>query len=372
MTTPKPTKVLNAAIVGCGEVAQVVWLPSLSVASYHFNVTALCDVSKQSLELCSKRFNVPRTYDSVSSMLASDTPIDIVFVLHKDQLHARDTIACADAGKHVFLEKPMAQTEAEADAIEAARVKNKVVIFIGYMRRYATALEVLKKAIHGKTIKYVRVRDIIGNNRYFTSESGMHQEYFSDHPADAGKEIQKLTESNLIENLGPESLKDSRNLHSFSLLGSLGSHDLSAMRDVIGMPEKCLVATRTAGDDGNCWWWSALFDYNGFKAYYEMAIDEVAFFDAHIEVYTNDTRVKVQYDTPYVKGLPIKVTIQKQLPDGGGYSEETIRPTFVDPYTLERNELYDAVVNGKDYKTKPLDAKNDIKLAKMIMNALVD
>lgn len=29
----------------------------------------------------------------------------------------------------------------------------------------------------------------------------------------------------------------------------------------------------------------------------QMAIDQVAFFDAHIEVYTNDSRVKIQYDT---------------------------------------------------------------------------
>lgn len=120
-----------------------------------------------------------------------------------------------------------------------------------------------------------------------------------------------------------------------------------------------------------------------------MAIDEVAIFDAHIEVYINDSRVKIQYDTsvltsfifyfsstdivsrPYVKGLPIKLTIQRQLPNGD-FSEQVIRPTYVDPYTLELDLIYDAVVNGKDYKTTPLDAKNDTILAKMIMDALVD
>lgn len=56
----------------------------------------------------------------------------------------------------------MAQTLAEADAIEAARLEYGVVIFVGYMRRYAPALERLKEEIKGKEIKYVRVRDIIG------------------------------------------------------------------------------------------------------------------------------------------------------------------------------------------------------------------
>ena len=102
----------------------------------------------------------------------------------------------------------------------------------------------------------------------------MHQEYFSDHPQASGEVINSLASKNLAENLGPDAAKDARNMHSIALLGSLGSHDLSAMRDVIGMPEKCLAATRTEGDDGNCCWWSALFKYKGFKAYYEVSGDE--------------------------------------------------------------------------------------------------
>jgi len=116
--------------------------------------------------------------DARPEMLASSTPIDVVFVLTVDQYHAEHIILAANAGKHVMIEKPMAQTLAEADAIEEARVKNGVVVFVGYMRRYATALEMLKEAIKGKTIKCelglwagvggplmvdVRVRDIIGN-----------------------------------------------------------------------------------------------------------------------------------------------------------------------------------------------------------------
>ena len=56
----------------------------------------------------------------------------------------------------------MAQTLAEADAIGEARGRNGVVVFVGYMRRYVTALGRLKDLIAGKEIRYVRVRDIIG------------------------------------------------------------------------------------------------------------------------------------------------------------------------------------------------------------------
>jgi predicted dehydrogenase len=86
-----------------------------------------------------------------------------VFICTADQYHAEQAIACADAGKHVMLEKPMVQTEKEADALEAARTRNRVVIFIGFMRRYALAYKRFKEEIAGQEIKYVRVRDIIGD-----------------------------------------------------------------------------------------------------------------------------------------------------------------------------------------------------------------
>ncbi|WWD22402.1 hypothetical protein CI109_106893 [Kwoniella shandongensis] len=366
-------KILNVAVLGCGEVAQVAHIPNLLVASDKFKITALCDVSVKSVELCGERFGIPNRFTSVTEMLSSSIPIDLVFILTADQYHAEHIILCAAARKHIMIEKPMAQTLAEYDAVEEARVRNGVVIFVGYMRRYATALERMKEEIKGKEIKYVRVRDIIGNNKYFTSQSGMNQRYFTDFPPSASTDLNARRRSNLITNLGSEeaAFSDPRNMHSWSLLHSLGSHDLSAMRDLLGMPEKCVVATRSDDGKGESWWWTALFQYKGFKTYYEMAIDEVAVFDAHIEVYTNDSRVKIQYDTPYVKGLPIKLTIQKQLPSGD-FSEQVIRPTYVDPYTLELPLIYDAIVNGTEYKTTPLDAKNDTIIVKMIMDALVD
>ncbi|ORY30209.1 hypothetical protein BCR39DRAFT_153929 [Naematelia encephala] len=349
-------------------------LPNLLLASEQYKTVALCDLSLQALELCGTRFGIPKEglFTDVSAMLASSLPIDLVLVLTADQYHAEHVIACAAAGKHVLIEKPMAQTLAECEAIEAARVKYGVVIFVGYMRRYATALERVKEAIKGKKIRYVRVRDIIGNNQYFTSQAGMHLRYFRDIPASASSDLSSRKLSNLKENLGDKWDSDPRNMHSWSLLGSLASHDLSAMRDLLGMPQKCLCSTRSNEDDGtSSWWWTAIFQYEGFKAYYEMGIDQVAVFDAHIEVYTNDSRVKIQYDTPYVKGLPIKLTIQSQAPNGD-FEEKVIRPTYEDTYTLELQELYKVLIEGKEYKTTPLDARNDTILAKMVMDALVD
>jgi hypothetical protein len=138
----------------------------------------------------------------------------------------------------------------------------------------------------------------------------MFLKYFRDFPPEAAADLAKRKTANAEEVLARKDLTR-QDEESWVHLGCLGSHDLSAMRDVLGMPRRCLFASRSGEECAK--WWSAVFDYGDFNAIYEvrspvyrdisaltrrqMAIDNVAVFDAHIEVYTDDSRVKVQYDT---------------------------------------------------------------------------
>jgi predicted dehydrogenase len=141
------------------------------------------------------------------------------------------------------------------------------------------------------------------------------------------------------------------------------------MREIIGMPQSVLGAS--LGFPGI---WSVLFQYNGFPVTYESGINSVPVFDAHIEVYSENKIVRVDYDSPYVKGLAVTMTIREKV-DGrpgstpAGYQERKIRRTYEDPYTLEMFDFYDCVVKGKTPKTTALDARNDIDLFKMILRA---
>lgn len=60
-------------------------------------------------------------------------------------------MAALQAGKHVFVEKPMALTEAGADEIAAAAKKAGRIVFVGFMRRYAEAFLRVKGMI--KSVK---------------------------------------------------------------------------------------------------------------------------------------------------------------------------------------------------------------------------
>lgn len=137
------------------------------------------------------------------------------------------------------------------------------------------------------------------------------------------------------------------------------------MREIIGMPKSVAGAVLTLPGI-----FSVLFKYDDFPVTYESGLTNVPTFDAHIEVYSPDKIVRVQFDTPYVKGLPVTMTVRERIDDG--FQERVIRKTYTDPYTLEFLELHECVVKGKTPKTSVEDTRKDIELFQMILRAGAD
>lgn len=76
--------------------------------------------------------------------------------LTHSQYHVSQAVAALKAGKHVFIEKPMAVTLSGADKIAAAAEAANRVAFVGFMRRYAEAFLRVKEIVHAapKSIQY--------------------------------------------------------------------------------------------------------------------------------------------------------------------------------------------------------------------------
>lgn len=110
---------------------------------------------------------------------------------------------------------------------------------------------------------------------------------------------------------------------------------------------------------------SVLFKYPTFTVSYESGIDNIPRFDAHLEVYGADKTVRVQYDTPYVKGLPVTMHIVENVE--GVYRESTIRKSYEDAYTLEMKTFWAMASEGISAKTTVQDALQDFDVFEMLM-----
>lgn len=366
-------KVLRVGIIGSGDVAQIVHLPTFLFLSSLYKVITICDVSQKTASFCATKFGVPGATTNPADIF-DDASIDVVVVLTSDEYHAPYTIAALRAGKHVMVEKPITLSlQSAQEIIEAeASAPNGARVFVGYMRRYAPSLQAFKREVASiGSIKYARVRDIIGPNVYFIGQSGAEpQKYHDDIPDEASQDrlarLSALLEQawgTPFEDLSPEQMD------YCCLLANLGSHGLSLMREILGgLPERVLAST------DNARWYTTMFEYKNrtgaqdqFTCIYETGIDQVPRFDSQVAVFGETKSVSICYDTPFIKGLGITVEID-ELNEHEEKCHRSLQTSYEDSYTAELREWYECVVNGKEIKTTAQDALEDLKLFRMMMD----
>ncbi|MGI8483199.1 MAG: Gfo/Idh/MocA family protein, partial [Thermomicrobiales bacterium] len=334
---------LRVGVIGLGEVAQVTHLPILQLLRDRFRLTAICDIAPSLIAEIGELYGIPEDarYLDFHDLTARDD-LDVVFVLNSDEYHADCAIAAMRTGKHVLVEKPMCLTLGEAEAMIRERDSAGVQLLVGYMRRYAPAfLEAVERMRSMNPINYVRVRDIIGRNQLIVDQVE-HVFRPRDFPPEANENRQQRAARLVTEAIGHATPELTR---SYRLLCGLSSHDLSAMRELIGMPERVLSASSWNGGS----YLHVVMDYGEFRAVLETGVDSQVRFDAHIEIYGETSSIRIEYDTPYIRHLPTRLFVEET--QGESFAQTVIRPTYADPYTRELEYLHDALVNGTAIKT---------------------
>lgn len=73
----------------------------------------------------------------------------------------------------------------------------------------------------------------------------------------------------------------------------------------------------------------------------------------------------MQYDSPYVKGLPIYIDVD-EVNEQGEVQHRSVLSSYEDAYTAELQEVYEVFANGKSIKSTVEDAKQDIQIFDMM------
>ncbi|MBN1561051.1 Gfo/Idh/MocA family oxidoreductase [candidate division KSB1 bacterium] len=127
-------KKLNWGLIGCGDIARRRVAPALrDLQQCEFVSVNRKDHSKA--EAFAAEFGA-RKWVKEWQEVVSDPDIDAVYIATPVHLHAGQTIAAAEAGKHILCEKPMALNVRECDAMIAAATANGVKLGIAYYRHF--------------------------------------------------------------------------------------------------------------------------------------------------------------------------------------------------------------------------------------------
>ncbi len=165
-------KKLTIAVVGCGGIAGFMAL--LARLTPGVQLAAACDISRERAEVFARKYKIPAVYTDYDEMLAVGG-FEAVYLAVPHNLHFEMIKTAADAGYHIFTEKPITRTFAEGQEIVAYAAGKGVKIGVNYQYRYDSGCHRLART--------VQVGDL-GRVLYARINIPWHRErtYFEDLP----------------------------------------------------------------------------------------------------------------------------------------------------------------------------------------------
>ncbi len=122
---------LRAAIVGTGFIATKKHLPAFARIKDRCDLVAIVDVDEDAGRAAAAAFGIPHSYTDVGEMLEREQP-DLVDICTPPRTHAPIALQAIEAGANVMIEKPMATSVQDCDAVIAAAGERGVQIAVGH------------------------------------------------------------------------------------------------------------------------------------------------------------------------------------------------------------------------------------------------
>lgn len=141
---------IKVCLIGCGR-AGMIHARNYKNKIEGAKIVACVDAVEAAAKSAAEELGVEKVYTDYHDIL-DDKEIDAVVVVAPTDLHEQIVIDCANAGKHIFCEKPMAMTVEECDAMIEACERNNVKLQIGFMRRYDASFREAKAMLDAGAI----------------------------------------------------------------------------------------------------------------------------------------------------------------------------------------------------------------------------
>jgi phosphoglycerate dehydrogenase-like enzyme/predicted dehydrogenase len=136
------TSTPRALVVGASETAALLHLPVLAALrdAGRLQLMEICDLRLESAGAMRDRFGFARESGDAAAAIARDD-IDLVYLFGGARMHHALGLAALEAGKHLFVEKPIAPSYAEAMALADAARERGLIAVGGHNRRFLSAFD---------------------------------------------------------------------------------------------------------------------------------------------------------------------------------------------------------------------------------------
>ncbi|MFE1936313.1 Gfo/Idh/MocA family protein [Streptomyces sp. NPDC059474] len=355
------TERIRVGIIGCGTVAQIMHLPHLRGLPEHFEITALSDLSPGLLDFVGEQYSVPDSRRFTDYRALMDTEVDAVLVLSGGS-HAPQILAAAEAGKHVFVEKPLCFTLREADVIEKVVARAGVRLMVGYMKRFDPGFRSGQRLVNAvDDARYIQINTLHPSEDQYIDIHGVRS--FDDVPREVARQVHRAQEELLDEAVG--AVSDAlRFVYHDVFLGSM-VHDVNALRALVGEPEDVLFTDIWPPDSRFPSVTTVLRHPGELRTSYTWTyLDHVRDYFEEIAVLSPTQRVRIQFPSPFLKNWPTPVVTQSM--EDGALVERRIQVSYDEAFREELCAFHSCVTNGTPVLTDVFDARSDISVLQQV------
>jgi predicted dehydrogenase len=163
---------LKVALVGAGNFAQSTHLPNLLGLSDQFQLHCVMSRTGANARAIAARAEAAYSTTDLDQVLG-DEDVDLVLISTRHDLHAPIALRALEAGKHVFVEKPLALTEDELEPIESFYAdRDGPLLLTGFNRRFSPAAARLRELLAGRTTPLLATYRV--NAGYLPPDSWVH------------------------------------------------------------------------------------------------------------------------------------------------------------------------------------------------------
>jgi predicted dehydrogenase len=346
---------IRVGVIGCGLVAQVMHLPHLRELDDRFEVAALCDLAPGPLEWAGAMFPQASRHTAWADLIDE---VDAVLVLTAGS-HAPVAIAAAQAGVHVFVEKPMCFSQREGEEMIASARAAGVVLMVGYMKRYDPSYEELQRTLDRDAVTFARIT---------TLESPI-EPYALHHPRPAPSrldpellaELRADDEWRLREALGSPDPFLTRAYKSV-LLDSM-VHEINGVRGLLGEPEIRYARIWDSGVTVDA-------SFDGVEAVFAwIDLPGIARYAQDWSFYGPEHRATLEFPSPLLRSYPTRLVIEDGQAGGVASRRTEHIVSYEEAFKRELEEFHAAIVEERDPRTTGEDGLRDIELCRKIVAA---
>ncbi len=342
---------IRIGVVGCGAIAQVHHLPNLKELWDLYDVVSVCDVSAGAAAHVASRFDVPNHFTHYDEFL--DSGLDAVVLCQTDPKTAYG-IAALEAGKHLFIEKPVCFSLEEIDALIQAQAQAGTVGQAGYMKVYDPAFEIAAVEAADMEVRFVQIHHLHPNNDLHLTQFDVQR--FHDIPASVMAATSEARRQARIQAIGEVPAAVER---TFFLLAGSMIHDLYGLRHIMGVPSR--VESVDIWQEGRAVTMQLAYPNGGRCNSTWIDLPHLWDFKETLEVCGDDKRITLKYPTGFSKGQLSELTIQEINAQG----ITVARSPAVDWHSAfigEMKAFHNCIVQGAECRTPLQDVRHDVKL----------